>query len=69
MEQNKCPHCQSDTGYFIKTQIRGVSQFNYKFDGSYDEENNSGIHDSLSYKEGKYAYCRSCDKRLFKVNE
>lgn len=50
MEQNQCPHCQSDKGYFIKTQMRGVGEFNYRFDGSYDEESNSHIHDGLTYK-------------------
>lgn len=72
MEQDQiecCPHCQSEEGYFVKTQIRGTTEFNYKFDGSYDEDHNSSIHDSLTYKEGKYAYCRTCKKRLFQLND
>jgi hypothetical protein len=70
MEQSHlscCPHCQSKKGYYVKTQIRGSAEVRYTFDGIYDEEHNSDIHDSLAYKEGKYAYCRSCYKRIFKV--
>ncbi|MBO0961486.1 hypothetical protein J1P26_17405 [Neobacillus sp. MM2021_6] len=69
MDITSCPHCHSDEGYYVKTQIKGLAEFRYKFDGSYDEEHNSDIHDSLTYTDGKYAYCRSCGKRLFKVND
>lgn len=68
MNLENCPNCQSEEGYYTKVQIRGSSEFRYKFDGTYDEEHNSHIHDGLSYKDGKYAYCRSCHKRLFRVD-
>lgn len=67
-QMKNCPHCQSETGYYVKTQITGKANFRYKFNGSYDEEHNSDIHDHLDYKDSKYAYCRSCDKRLFKLD-
>jgi len=61
-----CPHCQSETGYYFKTRIIGSSESRYTFDGIFLEEDNADMHDSLTYKDGKYAYCRSCHKRLFK---
>lgn len=66
MDLDSCPHCHSETGYYVKTQIRGATDFRYKFDGSYDEEDNGHVHDSLTYKDGKCAYCRDCHKRIFK---
>lgn len=64
-----CPHCRSEEGYFVKTQIRGKCESRYKFDGQFDEDHNSDMHDGLSYKDGRYAYCRSCRKRLFQLND
>ncbi len=64
----QCPHCSSYEGYYLKTQIRGNSETRFSFDGNYDEEKNSDMHDSLKYKFSKYAYCQSCRKRLFVVN-
>lgn len=64
----QCPHCSSKNGYFLKTQIRGNCETRFTFDGAFDEESNSDMHDYLNYKESKYAYCRSCRKRLFVVN-
>lgn len=70
MEQTKlkcCPHCSSEEGYYLKTQIRGSCESRFTFDGEFDEEGNSDMHDSLTYTDGKVAYCRTCQKRLFKV--
>ena len=61
-----CPHCHSETGYYFKTQLRGTTETNYTFDGEFDVENNGHLHDSLRYYDGKWTYCRSCHKRLFK---
>lgn len=63
-----CSHCQSEEGYYIKTQIRGTTQSRYNFDGSFHDEDNADIHDYLIYKDGKWAYCRKCNKRLFEVS-
>lgn len=70
MEQTqlkRCPHCLSVDGYYIKTQIRGTCESRYTFDGKFSEDDNSDMHDGLSYKGGKWAYCRCCHKRLFKL--
>lgn len=62
---SECPYCDSEEGYYFKTRIVGSTEERYEFDGSYHEEDNAHIHDGLTYKQGKYAYCRSCHKRLF----
>lgn len=62
----KCSHCNSEEGYYIKQQIYGKAHFRFKFDGS--EGENSDLHDNLTYKDGKVAYCTSCNKRLFNLN-
>ena len=62
-----CPHCSSKEGYYLRTQIRGACDSRYKFDGTFDEQGNDDMHDHLKYEDGKVAYCRSCQKRLFKV--
>ncbi|QOV11539.1 hypothetical protein [Viridibacillus arvi] len=51
MEQSQlecCPHCRSDEGYYLKTQIRGTCEERYKFDGGRFDEENSDMHDNLS---------------------
>lgn len=63
----ECPHCGNDYDFYTKDYISGSSQFNYKFDGS--EADNSTMYEDLKHETGKYAYCGSCDKRLFKVKE
>lgn len=62
-----CPHCSSSEGYYVRVQIRGSAVFRTKFDGSAYE--NGDLHDHLSYKDGKVAYCIDCNKRLFKISD
>jgi hypothetical protein len=65
---NSCKHCGSTEGYYVKVQIQGSAIFRYNFDNSeYDE--NGDLHDHLSYKHGKIAYCIDCNKRLFKTSD
>lgn len=61
----ECPYCESKEGYYLKTRIVGSTEERYRFDGSYHDDDNPDVHDSLSYKQGKYAYCRNCHKKLF----
>lgn len=61
-----CPHCQSTTGYYIKTQIKGYCESRFTFSGEFHEEDNADMHQGITYKYGKWAYCRDCHKRLFK---
>ncbi|MGN5650409.1 hypothetical protein [Bacillus sp. Brlt_9] len=63
----RCPHCDSDCGYYTKLQIYGSSFSRYNFDGS--EGENSDCYDGLNHKEGKVAYCIDCNKKLFKLSE
>jgi hypothetical protein len=44
-----CPHCQSEEGYYFKTQIKGTCESRFKFDGSILDTENSDMHDCLSY--------------------
>lgn len=62
----KCPHCDSKDGYYTKEQVYGSIQMQHNFDGS--EKDNSTLYDSLNLKGGAFAYCISCDKRLFKMS-
>lgn len=64
-----CPYCGSGKGYYLKTRIYGNALSRFNFNKEYDEENNSDIHDGLTYKFSKWAYCQACDKRLFNNEE
>lgn len=64
---DRCPHCGSSDGYYTKEQVYGPCVRFYNFDGS--ECDNGGMHDSICYKGGKVAYCKQCDKQLFKMSE
>ncbi|NKX13259.1 hypothetical protein [Bacillus cereus] len=62
---DECPHCDSSEGYYTKVQISGSSICSHNFDGS--EREDGDFHDSLNYKDSKFAYCIDCDKRIFKM--
>jgi|APAga8741244001_1050109.scaffolds.fasta_scaffold06952_4 hypothetical protein len=64
---NSCKYCGSKLGYYTKGYVTGSFVTRFNFDGS--ESDNTGMYDHLSHKEGKYKYCRSCHKRLEKVND
>jgi hypothetical protein len=61
-----CPYCGSDVGYYTKDYARGMIRYFYRFDGS--EADNSGMYNLLSYRNGAYAYCAVCNKRLFRTD-
>lgn len=68
-EMKECPYCGSEE-YYIKQSFKGTCEYIFRFDGKKDEVDNGHIHDNIQYKiTSKYAYCRECDKRLFKINE
>jgi hypothetical protein len=62
-----CPKCGSDEGYYTKETASGTIRYRYNYDGS--EAENGDMYDGLSYKGGKWAYCLSCDKRLFEMQK
>jgi hypothetical protein len=64
---NKCPYCGSDWGYYTKDYIHGSTWYRCNFDGT--EADNGDMYDPLTHEAGKYAYCLSCNKRLFKMSE
>ncbi|PJN53641.1 hypothetical protein PAEVO_03610 [Paenibacillus sp. GM2FR] len=66
-KDKQCPHCGNDESYYVKQQVSGNIHYRINFDGS--EGENSEMYDSLQHKSGKYAYCDSCHKRLFRINE
>ena len=59
-ELKKCPNCGSSEGVYIKVRYEGSSNWYMNFDGQ--ESNNTEFHGSFEVKEGKRAYCKSCDK-------
>lgn len=61
-----CPKCGSDEGYYTKDYAYGNIRTNHKFDGSIAD--NTEMYMYLEHKMGKYAYCSSCGKRIFKVD-
>lgn len=65
----KCPHCGSSFGFYLKGQIVGKYHDRYRWSGIRVDEDNQDMHDHLLYTESKYAYCVDCNKRLFKVEE
>lgn len=70
MKKIICPHCYSDEGIYIKTQIYGSAEVYFNNDGSYDELGaNTAMHDSLTYKYGKNAYCSECRKYIGRVKD
>lgn len=64
----KCPFCGSDKGYYFKGSYRGTFHERYSFGNKLDEDIGD-IHDNAQYSYGKLAYCRVCDKKLFKREE
>lgn len=62
----ECPHCGSNEGFYIKQQIYGKAHFRVKFDGN--EGENGDLHDYLTYKDSKFTYCTSCNKKLFNLS-
>lgn len=64
---SSCKHCGSTEGYYVKVQISGSAIYRYSFDQS--EQENGDLHDHLSYKYSKFAYCLDCNKRLFKLSD
>ncbi|MFD0771637.1 hypothetical protein ACFQZ1_23155 [Bacillus sp. CGMCC 1.60114] len=63
---DKCPHCSSNEGYYTKEQVYGTVRYKHNFDGR--EADNSSLHDHVSYKGGKVAYCIDCNKKLFNMS-
>lgn len=62
-----CPYCGSEE-YYIKQSFKGVCEYKMRFDG--EETDNGDIHDGAIYKNtSKYAWCRECGKRLFKLED
>lgn len=61
-----CPYCGNKEEFYIKQQIHGTVYFNMRFDG--EEGENGDMYDTTHYTGGKYAYCRNCGKRLFRLD-
>lgn len=57
-----CPHCRSDSGYFRKTKVTGMTETNYSFDGS--DVDNSELHTPVVYVQCKTLYCQDCRKPI-----
>lgn len=65
---SSCPKCDNDE-FYVKQNVSGTIDYNYKLDGSRDAYNGDYI-DHLRYKTiSKYAYCNNCNKRLFKITD
>lgn len=63
----ECPYCGSEE-YYIKQSFKGTCDYNIRFDGK--ETENGHMWDDAIYKNtSKYAWCRECGKRLFKLED
>lgn len=61
----ECPYCGHDE-YYIKQSYKGNCDFRIRFDGK--EGDNGDMHDFATYKNiSKYAWCSSCNKKLFEL--
>lgn len=58
---SSCPWCGCDV-FYVHISMSGRGEFNYRFDGT--AADNTQLHDSLKYKEGKTIFCRSCDSKI-----
>ncbi|RXZ84607.1 hypothetical protein EBB07_00905 [Paenibacillaceae bacterium] len=64
----ECSHCKSDEGYYEKYTASGETVFYHNFDGS--EADNGEMHEGLTYKlRSKFAFCRNCEKKLFRLDK
>lgn len=63
----KCPVCYSTDGYYVKVQISGSGKQFVNFDGSLG--NNKNLYKNLRHRKSKFAYCQSCDRRLFLLSD
>jgi len=59
----KCPYCGSESGYYKLTRIHGIGVFSYTSNRLPDDENGQ-LHDNLTYKEMKTAYCCNCHMKI-----
>jgi hypothetical protein len=63
----QCPHCGSTEGYYTKGQVRGSIITRYNYDGS--DADNGDMYEHLFHTGGKVAYCLSCNKKLFWIEQ
>lgn len=63
----ECPYCRSKE-YIIKQHYSGVCHYIVRFDG--EEAENGEMWDGAQFvNTSKYAWCRECGKRLFKIEQ
>jgi ribosomal protein L37E len=61
-----CPYCGSEE-YVIKQQYSGTCHYGLRFDG--EEADNGEMWNAAQWVNiSKYAWCRQCGKRLFKLD-
>ena len=63
----ECPHCGNDDTFYIKSYMHGRSRSDFNFCNG-EPDHNEEMYDNLSIKQGKYAYCGQCNKRLFEMS-
>ncbi|WP_127549733.1 hypothetical protein [Paenibacillus amylolyticus] len=64
---DSCTHCGSEKGYYTNDYVVGRTRHNHHFDGT--EAENGEYYEHLKHKTGKVAYCKSCNKKLFNMEE
>lgn len=66
---NKCPHCDSNEGFYITIHFYGKHTFTYNFDGSEHESFRPDTFEDATEIEDKHTYCIGCNKKLFSIKE
>jgi len=59
---DECPHCGEDAGYYLRVIYSGQGTAWYEYDGS--PGNNTHMHDGVSYRELKTAFCAQCHEKV-----
>ena len=62
MNIDRCPHCNGDSGFYLKYYAYGPAYLAFNFDGT--QKKGHDMDTGLTYKYGKVAYCLRCDRKI-----
>lgn len=62
----ECPVC-GFSEFYVSVSMSGKTSYFYKFNS--DHANNSELHECLTYRMGKTAFCAKCNEKIGKLKE